>query len=172
MPSLTLDDNSAQYQIRSYQPGTITVNDKTLSSSIIITPTHLIENWAPQTADELTTASLSVIAEARPDILLIGTGATMVLLSAEIYGPLINLGIGVEFMDTSAACRTYNALSAENRNVAGRIINSLSVRCLYHAGAEKCAPFSPAYLSPEQFQSDNQQSRLPCQDSAATPDIQ
>jgi uncharacterized protein len=122
MPSLTLDDNSAQYQIRSYQPGTITVNDKTLSSSIIITPTRLIENWAPQTTDELTTASLSVIAEARPDILLIGTGATMVLLSAEIYGPLINLGIGVEFMDTSAACRTYNALSAENRNVAAALL--------------------------------------------------
>jgi len=122
MPSLTLDDNNAQYQIRAYAPGTITINDKTLSKSIIITPTQLIENWAPQSVAELTTESLQIIADTRPDILLIGTGATMVFLSAEIYGPLINLGIGVEFMDTSAACRTYNALSAENRNVAAALI--------------------------------------------------
>lgn len=122
MPSLTLDDNSAQYQIRAYAPGTITINDKTLSSSVIITPTALIENWAPQSIEELTSASLTVIAETRPDILLIGTGAAMVILPAEIYGELINLGIGVEFMDTSAACRTYNALSAENRNVAAALL--------------------------------------------------
>src|SRR3990167_2689274 len=122
MPSLTLDDNNAQYQIRSYQPGTITVNDKTLSKSIIITPTALIEDWAPQTIQDLTAESLNRIVEIRPDILLIGTGETMTFLSPEIYGELINLGIGVEFMDTSAACRTYNALSAENRNVAAALL--------------------------------------------------
>jgi uncharacterized protein len=122
MPSLILDDNDAMYQIRAYQPGTIRVNDKTLSSSIIITPTRLIEDWQPATIQELTTESLSLIAELRPDILLIGTGAVMTIISAEIYGPLINLGIGVEFMDTSAACRTYNALSSENRNVAAALL--------------------------------------------------
>ncbi len=122
MPSMTLDDNNAVYQIRAYQPGMIKVNDKTLANSIIITPTRLIENWAPQTIQELTTESLAFIAETRPDILLIGTGAVMSLISAEIYGPLINLGIGVEFMDTSAACRTYNALSSENRNVAAALL--------------------------------------------------
>ncbi len=122
MPSLTIDDNNALYQIRAYQPGAITVNDKTLSTSIIITPTRLIEGWEPETVEALTADTLNAIIELRPDILLIGTGATMVLLSAEIYGPLINLGIGVEFMDTSAACRTYNALSAENRNVAAALL--------------------------------------------------
>jgi uncharacterized protein len=122
MPSLILDENSAVYQIRAYQPGIIKINDKTLITSLIITPTHLFEDWQPQTIEELTCESLAKIVELRPDILLIGTGGTMALISAEIYGPLINLGIGVEFMDTSAACRTYNALSAENRNVAAALI--------------------------------------------------
>ena len=122
MPSLTLDDNSALYQIRAYQPGGITVNDKTISSSIIITPTKLIESWAPQTISELTAESLAIIMEIRPDILLIGTGAVISIVPPEIYGSLINQGIGVEWMDTSAACRTYNALSAENRNVAAALI--------------------------------------------------
>lgn len=122
MPSLTLDDNSALYQIRAYQPGSITVNDKTLSNSIIITPIQLVEDWPPQSIDDVTTESLSLIVEMRPDILLIGTGANIVFIPAEIYGHLINLGIGVELMDTSAACRTYNALSAENRNVAAALL--------------------------------------------------
>tara|TARA_R110000868_G_scaffold315295_4_gene576211 strand:+ start:170 stop:544 length:375 start_codon:yes stop_codon:yes gene_type:complete len=122
MPSLTLDDNNALYQIRAYQPGEIKINDKTLCSSIIITPTRLIEGWPPQDITSLTAESLSIITDLRPDILLIGTGASMVLLPADIYGALINLGIGVEFMDTSAACRTYNALSAENRNVAAALL--------------------------------------------------
>jgi uncharacterized protein len=122
MPSLTLDDNSAVYQIRAYKPGSITVNDKTLSRSIIITPTQLYEDWEPQCIADLSAESFDLIAKTRPDILLIGTGETMVFLAPEIYGPLINLGIGVEFMDTGAACRTYNALSAENRNVAAALL--------------------------------------------------
>jgi uncharacterized protein len=122
MPSLTLDDNNALYQIRAYKPGAITINDTTINNSVIITPTRLVDNWPPQTVEALTSESLAFIAEVRPDILLIGTGATMVFLPAELYGHLINLGIGVEFMDTSAACRTYNALSAENRNVAAALI--------------------------------------------------
>src|SRR4029079_6367775 len=107
---------------RAYQPGGITVNDKTISSSIIITPTKLIESWAPQTISELTAESLAIIMEIRAVILLIGTGAVISIVPPEIYGSLINQGIGVEWMDTSAACRTYNALSAENRNVAAALI--------------------------------------------------
>ncbi len=119
---LTLDDNQAQFQIRAYTPGAITVNDKILTRSIILTPTRLIEDWAPQTAAELTEASLAIFGELRPDVLLIGTGETHLFLPIEIYGPLINLGIGVEVMSTSAASRTYNALSSENRAVAAALI--------------------------------------------------
>lgn len=122
MPSLTLDDNSAVYQIRAYQPGEIKVNDKTFSTSVIVTPTQIVTDWPPQTVQELTAQNFAWIAETRPDILLIGTGAKHVFLDTEIYGELINLGIGVECMDTSAACRTYNALSSENRNVAAALL--------------------------------------------------
>lgn len=122
MPTLDLDENHSTYQIRAYQPGSIRVNDTVLNQSIIITPNQLIENWAPQTISDLTHDDFTTIAALKPDVLLIGTGSTMVLLAADIYGDLINLGIGVEIMDTSAACRTFNALSAENRNVMAALI--------------------------------------------------
>ncbi|VVC76277.1 hypothetical protein AQUSIP_15860 [Aquicella siphonis] len=124
MATLDLDDNQAQYQIRSFKPGAIQVNEKTITSSIIITPDELVPDWQPQTVSELTAASLNVIAELKPDILLIGTGPTHMLLSIEIYGSLINQGIGVEVMATPAACRTFNALCAENRRVAAALIIS------------------------------------------------
>jgi uncharacterized protein len=122
MAHLDLDENRALYQIRSYTPGSIKVNDKILTESIIITPTMLIENWQPRTIEELTADLLTPIIALKPTILLIGTGSSLVLIDAAMYGELINQGIGVELMDTSAACRTYNALSAENRNVAAALI--------------------------------------------------
>jgi uncharacterized protein len=122
MASLDLDENQSAYQIRAFKPGTIQINDKILDRSVIITPSQLIENWQPQNVQELTAESLAPVASLKPDILLIGTGSTMVLIAVEIYGALINQGIGVEIMDTSAACRTFNALSAENRNVAAALL--------------------------------------------------
>jgi len=122
MAILELDENQAGYQIRAFKPGLIQVNDITFTQSIIISPDQLIENWAPQTAAALSAHALQLAVALKPDILLIGTGATHVFLPVEIYGELINQGIGVEIMDTSAACRTYNVLSAENRRVVAALI--------------------------------------------------
>lgn len=122
MASLSLDDNSSLYQIRAYKPGTIQINDTILHHSLIIAPQQLIENWPPQTIAELSADALAVVIPHKPDILLIGTGSVMTLLAVELYGDLINHGIGVEIMDTSAACRTFNALSAEGRNVMAALI--------------------------------------------------
>ena len=118
MTTFDLDHNSALYQIRAFKPGMIKVNETIFTESIILTPTQLIEHQLPPSADALTNTSFLKIIELKPDILLIGTGSKHLLLSLELYGYLINEKIGVEIMDTAAACRTYNALSAENRNVA------------------------------------------------------
>lgn len=122
MPTLDLDENRSTYQIRAFKPGTIQVNDRIFTQSIIIAPEQLIENWPPQTVNGLSKIDLDPIISLKPDILLIGTGASHVFLPAELYGHLINVGIGVEVMNTSAACRTFNALSAENRNVVAALL--------------------------------------------------
>ena len=120
--SLTLDDNNASYQIRGFTPGLIRVNDQTFTQSLILTPTELITDWPPQTIDELKYEHLAFILEKHPRIFILGTGETLQFPPLEIYGELINRQIGVEIMDTSAACRTYSALTAENRNVAAALI--------------------------------------------------
>lgn len=120
--ALSRDENTASYQIRGFKPGVILINDKTLTRSVIIGPEKLIENWEPQHISELTRENLSIVIDLHPAILLIGTGAKIQFPALEIYGELINQGIGVEIMDTSAACRTYNALTAEGRNVIAALI--------------------------------------------------
>lgn len=122
MTSLNLDDNQSTYQIRSYQPGQIKVNDTIFTQSIIISPQKLIEHWSPQDISELTADAFDIIATLKPNVLLIGTGSAMALIPLSIYGELLNQGIGVEVMNTGAACRTYNALSSENRNVVAALL--------------------------------------------------
>lgn len=122
MTTLNLDENRSLYQIRSYQPGLIRVNEKSLTESLIITPSTLIEHWAPQSAQDLSSNNMEALIALKPGIVLIGTGAEHIFLSPDIYGALINLGIGVEVMSTQAAARTFNALSSENRNVAAALI--------------------------------------------------
>lgn len=120
--TLTLDDNHATYQIKAFTPGQIQVNQQILTHSIIISPVKLIEHWAPQHISELTKENLRDAANLEPAILIIGTGENLQFPNIEIYGDLINEGIGVEIMTTSSACHTYNILTAENRNVVAALI--------------------------------------------------
>lgn len=124
MTSFSLDNNPALYQIRGFKPGQIQVNDKILTRSLIISAQQLLENWTPTCAAEITQETLTQAAALKPAILLIGTGKTPHFLPLEIYGNLLNQGIGVEVMDTAAACRTYNALTSENREVVAALVLS------------------------------------------------
>jgi len=122
MTSFNIDNNQARYQIRAYQPGQILVNEKLLTQSIIISANQLIEDWSPEQASEITEANLAQAIALQPSILIIGTGTIQTFISLEVYGNLLNQGIGVEIMNTAAACRTYNVLTAENRNVVAALV--------------------------------------------------
>lgn len=120
--SLTLDDNRATYQIRGFKPGQIQINDQTYTTSLIISADQLIENWEPKTIQALTQTHLKAAVDLNPTVLIIGTGEKLIFPPIEVYGDLLNQGIGIEIMDTHAACRTYNILTAENRNVVAALI--------------------------------------------------
>jgi len=122
MTSFALDDNQANYQIRAFKPGQIQVNDKILNTSLIIAAQQLIENWQPTQVSEITQETLAAAVALQPQILLIGTGAVQQFIPIEIYGDFLNQGIGIEIMDTAAACRTYNVLTSENRKVVAALI--------------------------------------------------
>ena len=108
--------------IRSYDDNSISINSNTYTQSLIVSNNSLIENWSIQQISQLNTEHLSLLLELKPEVIVIGTGAKLQFPSASNYANIINRGIGIEFMDSGAACRTYNILVSENRNVVAGII--------------------------------------------------
>ena len=108
--------------IRAYAPGRINVSDELLTRSFIVAPDQVIADWPPQRFEELTAAHLDAALALEPEILIIGTGATQRFLPGELLAKLAAKGIGLETMDTAAACRTYNILLSEDRKVVAAIL--------------------------------------------------
>ncbi|MBI5041973.1 MAG: Mth938-like domain-containing protein [Gammaproteobacteria bacterium] len=116
------DSNDARYLIRAYAPGRVTVNEDALTRSLIVSAEQLIRDWPPQGFEELTPVHLRTVIELRPEILLLGTGAQLRFPHPSLLAELHSQGIGIEVMDTAAACRTYNILVSEGRRVAAALL--------------------------------------------------
>ena len=56
------------------------------------------------------------------EVVLFGSGSRLRFAKPEALRPLIERGIGVETMDTAAACRTYNILVSEGRSVVAALV--------------------------------------------------
>ena len=119
------DTQSEGYVITAYDSDSISINGKVFSNSIILTATQLDENWDITAIESLHHSHVEQLLSFEPELIIIGTGSRLVFPHAGVYSAIINLGIGIDFMDTAAACRTYNILMSESRNVvAGLIQNS------------------------------------------------
>ena len=108
--------------IRAYAPGRINVSDTLLTKSFVVAADRIIEDWPPQRFEDLSAANLEAALALEPEILIIGTGAAQRFLPGELMGALSRRGMGVEVMDTAAACRTYNVLLSEDRKVVAAIL--------------------------------------------------
>lgn len=113
-----LDNGDATFQVKSYDKGLITVNDHTYDYPILVMPKHLVAPWGPKSFEELKTADFELILTYKPKIFILGTGEQHRFPPTHLYAALINHNIGIEIMDTKAACRTYTILMAEGREVA------------------------------------------------------
>ena len=110
------------YVITAYDATGIAINGKRFEQSLLIATQKLEENWPPGSIAELDSEHIQQISDMQPELIILGTGNKLVFPPVEIYAALIRQNIGIEFMDTGAACRTYNILSGEGRNVVAGII--------------------------------------------------
>ena len=110
------------YYITAYDQDQIIINGRSLRSSFVIAPDEVIEHWSVDTVDALTESHFDSVLSLSPEIVLLGTGAVLSFPDMGTYAQIINQGIGVEVMDTGAACRTYNILLSEGRRVVAGLI--------------------------------------------------
>ncbi len=102
--------------------GHVMVNGERYERSIVVLAEEVRSDWTVSGFDELEEAHFDYFLALKPDVLLLGTGASQRFPHPRLYRTLTEAGIGVECMDTPAACRTYNILVAEGRRVIAAIL--------------------------------------------------
>jgi uncharacterized protein len=90
--------------------------------NLIVTPDAVVTGWAPAGFAELTEEDFAALLHYRPELVLLGTGATQRFPHPQLLQALAGARVGVEAMDTRAACRTFNILVAEDRRVVAALV--------------------------------------------------
>ena len=116
------DKQDEGYVITAYGENSISINGKSFKQSLIITRTKLNENWELSTVELLQADHINQILAFNPELIIIGTGDKLIFPAVEVYSGIIEHGIGVDFMDTRDACRTYNILMSEGRHIVAGLI--------------------------------------------------
>ena len=119
---LHLSRNSTRNAFTGYGGGYVVVNGLRYASSLVVLPDRILEDWNVPALDSLTREDIAALASLKPELVLLGTGESLRFPDAKLLATLMAEGIGAEVMDTRAACRTYNILAEEGRNVAAALI--------------------------------------------------
>ena len=89
---------------------------------LVVMADKLILDWAATDFTSLTELHFTTLIELKPEVVLLGTGEKHQFLHPKIVQKLTENSIPLECMTTAAACRTYNILMSEGRNVAAMLI--------------------------------------------------
>ncbi len=113
--------NRIQSCTRSDNGFVLSIDNRSYISSLIITPDQLID-WKVKNLSEIRAEDFKRIVELNPEVVILGTGPAQEFLDPKVYLPLIEAGVGLEVMDTQAACRTYSILLSDDRKIVCALI--------------------------------------------------
>lgn len=116
------DRAAAEFIIHSCSVEGVRVNGQDLTESFMLLPGQPVQAWPVAAGEPLKPQHFTTVIEHQPELVVLGTGANLRLPDPEIYGALLSREIGLEAMTTIAACRTYNLLAQDGRNVAACLI--------------------------------------------------
>ncbi len=94
------------------------INETAYSHSIILTPNQILEVKV-DSLEDFFEQNLKAIIDFEPEILLVGTGKNHKIISPDLKNKIKTQypQISIDEMSTASACRTYNILMSEDRNV-------------------------------------------------------
>lgn len=103
-------------------PGWVRIGTREFRENLVVTSDAIQSGWAPQGVNALTEADYAGLLAHAPDLVVLGTGATIRFPDPRLTQALLAAHVGVEVMDTAAACRTFNVLASEGRRVLAALI--------------------------------------------------
>jgi uncharacterized protein len=107
--------------VTGFGAGWIRVGATEYRENIVLLPDTIVKGWAPAGFEALGERDFARLLGYEPEIVLLGTGSTQRFPHPRLLAPLGKAQVGVEAMDTGAACRTFNILVAEGRRVAAAL---------------------------------------------------
>jgi uncharacterized protein len=110
------DDFDVQ-TIQGYGPGWVGVQGEKITHSVIIGSKGQRVDWQCTSFEDLTAAHFAQLAEFDAELVIFGSGKRIRFPQPAWLTPLMSKRMGLETMDTGAACRTYNILAGEGRHV-------------------------------------------------------
>jgi uncharacterized protein len=116
------DRMEGQNAIARHGPEGVLVNGVEYTESVVVPWAGTVVPWHANGFDELTADHFARLAALKPELVIFGSGRRIRFLAPALLRPLIDARIGVETMDTAAACRTYNVLLAESRSVVAALV--------------------------------------------------
>ncbi|MBU3580857.1 Mth938-like domain-containing protein [Polynucleobacter sp. AP-Capit-er-40B-B4] len=114
---LQSDPYSGANTITGYGDGYVEINKTPYAHAVVLSSDGAIAEWAAQSFEDLEAHHFSQLVDLKPELILIGTGKRQRFPKPELVKALISAKIGFEIMDSQAACRTYNILVGEGRQV-------------------------------------------------------
>ena len=115
-------DSSDVQSISGYGPGWVGVDGEKITSSVIIGSKGQRLGWPAGCFEDLSAEHFAQLAQLECEVVIFGSGSRIRFPQAAWLQPLMAKRIGIETMDTAAACRTYNILAQEGRNVAAALL--------------------------------------------------
>ena len=116
------DRIEGQNAIARHGPDGVAVGGVEWTESVVVPWTGPVVPWKIEAFDRLSAEHFERIAAMRPELVVFGSGARLRFPHPSLLRPLIDARVGVETMDTAAACRTYNVLIAEGRSVVAALL--------------------------------------------------
>jgi uncharacterized protein len=119
---LSLESAQGRNLFTGYGEGYVDVNGTRHRESIVVAADSVVTGWCSGSIESLSDTQMENLAALRPEILILGSGTAFRFPHPAVLAPLYRAGVGVEVMDTRAACRTYNILLGEGRRVVAALI--------------------------------------------------
>jgi uncharacterized protein len=104
------------------EPGRVWVGTALFQHSVLVPWQGEVLPWAASGTEQLTATHFERIAAMQPEVVIFGSGQRLRFVAPALLQSLMALRIGVETMDTPAACRTYNVLVGERRRVLAALL--------------------------------------------------
>jgi len=119
---LTPDVNPTLNTVTGYGAGYVEINRQRFTQALILQPEGEVRIWEVESFDALVEEHFSGLLVHEPELVILGTGERHRFPHPRLTAALGRARVGLEVMDTRAACRTYNILMNEGRRVLAAML--------------------------------------------------